>query len=184
MNKFLFGLFVALLSAVVAGLVSYGTIKYEDSSKEQCVTEAQVKDYVLSVVNPQMTSTSEVYALQETLRNNATTDSVFVSMPYKTLQNVATVVIKQKNSATKDDIVGEFLMNKKIYENLPPPEASNASTSTNAKSPDPTIDIKLVKEGTTTVTEGQPTRAVSHTVKDTTINGKKATVETTIKTYE
>lgn len=182
MNKFLFGLFVALLSAVVAGLVSYGTIKYDNSSKEQCVTEAQVKDYVLSVVNPQMSSTSEVYALQETLRNNATTDSVFISMPHKTLQNVATVVIKQKASATKDDIVGEFLTNKKIYENLPPPEASNASTST--KTSDPTIDIKLVKEGTTTVTEGQPTRAVSHTVKDTTIDGKKATVETTIKTYE
>lgn len=182
MNKFLFGLFVALLSAVVAGLVSYGTIKYDNSSKEQCVTEAQVKDYVLSVVNPQMSSTSEVYALQETLRNNATTDSVFISMPHKTLQNVATVVIKQKTSATKDDIVGEFLTNKKIYENLPPPEASNTSTST--KTSDPTIDIKLVKEGTTTVTEGQPTRAVSHTVKDTTIDGKKATVETTIKTYE
>ena len=77
----------------------------------------------------------------------------------------------------KSDIVGEFLQNRSIYENLAPDNASNANTTT--EQAPPFAKLEIVKEGATTVTEAPPTRVdeQSGNYKDTTINGKHAIIK-------
>ena len=143
-------------------------------------TEA-VKACVDSIVNPTFTTTSDVFELQKTLKTNAFIDSVFLSLPPNVLKNVSTIVLKKIHHATKDDIVGEFLQNRSIYENLPPPDStSNVASSTSTTTTTPTAIPGVVHEETTTVTEAPPTRAVENepagSYKDTTINGRKALI--------
>lgn len=135
-----------------------------------------------SIVNPTFTNVSDVFELQKTLATNAFIDSVFLSLPPDVLKNVSTVVLKKMHHVTKDDIVGEFLNNRNIYDNLPPPdETSNVNSSTTTTTITSTAVPGIVHEETTTVANAQPTRAVgnetSGSYKDTIIDGKPALIK-------
>ena len=183
MRKFIYGCLIVLIAAVVSVATNVALTSCDNPViKGPSVKTADVQLCLDSIGNPFIGSFDEAYELQQELKTNAFIDSVFCSMNKEILKNVTTVVTKKLHYATKDDIVGEFLGNRQIYENLPPPDnnASNATSSTTVKTTDPTSIPGIIMEGTTTVTEAQPTRAVeseSGSYKDTTINGKHALIK-------
>jgi len=137
-----------------------------------------------SIVNPTFTSFSDVIECQKTLKSNAFIDSVFLSMSPDIIKNVYSVVSKKIHYVQKSDLVGEWLNNRSIYDNLPPPDdkVANTNQTTTITTEEKTIIPGVVKEGTTTVTEAPPTRVVTNespgSYHDTIIDGKKALIST------
>lgn len=152
------------------------------------IDKAQVQACVDSIVNPEFMTINDVYELQETMLSNAFIDSVFMSMDKETLKNVSSVVLKRLHHVTKDDIVGEFLQHQDIYVSLPPPDASNATSST------PTTAQNLESPGdkesaeSTVIprirSDGKKAASTSYQYKDTTIDGKHADIVIKTTTYE
>lgn len=149
-------------------------------------------DLEMSVENilvPQMTSVDEVIAYHISQAEKARFDSVFMSMSDEQIRAVSTVLLKTNSCITVPEIVNEYLHPTILnYNNLPDkPDASKQETS--PTNDPPIAEVKLVKEENTTVTEAPPTRVdkptqTSSVSKDTTIDGKRATVTTTIQKYE
>ena len=180
MKKFLYGCLIVLIAAAlsVAANVALSSCDNPVLKTTPTVKTADVQLCLDSIVNPALGSYSEALELQQELLTNAFIDSVFCSIPKETLKNVTSVVLKKLHYVTKDDIVGEFMTNKQIYDNLPPPDnASNATSSTTTITP--TNVPGVVREETTTVTEAPPTRVDNKPsgYKDTTINGKHALIQ-------
>ena len=184
MRKFIYGCIIVLFAVLASTAASVALVSCDNprvsSMLPQSVSKASVQACLDSIVNPVFTNVNDVFELQKQLTSNAFIDSVFMSMPPDVLKNVSTVMIKKRPHCTKDDIVGEFLQNRQIYENLPatpPDNASNANITTNeTKTPIPGVVIKE----TTTVTEAPPTRVESqpaNSYKDTVINGKRALIQ-------
>jgi hypothetical protein len=184
MKKFLYGCLIVLIAAVVSVAANVALSSCENPViKGPTVKTADIQNCLDSIVNPILDSFDGAYELQQELASNAFIDSVYCSLDKETLKNVYTVVSKKLHYVTKGDVVGEFLKNRQIYDNLPPPDndASNATSSTTIKTEESTAIPGIVKEGTTTVTEAPPTRAVESepagSYRDTTINGKHALIK-------
>ena len=182
MKKFLYGCLIVLIAAAlsVAANVALSSCDNPVLKTTPKVKTADVQLCLDSIVNPVLGSYSEALELQEELLTNAFIDSVFCSIPKETLKNVTSVVLKKLHYVTKDDIVSEFMTNRQIYDNLPPPDnASNATSSTSTTTITPTPIPGVVHEETTTVTEASPTRVDDKPsgYKDTTINGKHALIQ-------
>lgn len=126
-----------------------------------------------SLVNPVFNNVEQAVKFQEVVNANHYVDSVFLAMPEKTLRDVYAVVSKKLPRVQKVDIVSEFQNNKEIYENLP-----------KYTKPDPVVTMTTKEQ--TTVTEAPPSGVQKTTIssKDTTIDGKHATIETSIITRE
>lgn len=141
--------------------------------------ESSVENYL----NPTLSTFDEVLAYQIVKTSTFAQDSVFRCMSEDTINKVVSVLKKDNSTFTVSDIVGTYLANRTIYDNTPPSVIDSTSKSTTEK---PVASIFLVQEGTTKVTEAPPTRVSETTtsVKDTTIDGKKATVTTTIQKHE
>ena len=183
MKKFLSWCLATLAAAIVAIVGSIAVISCDQTGPKvlkPAVGVEQVATALDSIVNPQLSTCRDVFELQNKLLVNSYIDSVFMSMDQNTLENVATVCLKRLHIVTKDDIVGEFIKNRSVYENLPannPPDTATVQKTTEEKSLGP---VTIVKEGTTTVTEAQPTRAEeqpAQSYRDTTIDGKKALIQ-------
>lgn len=131
----------------------------------------------------ELTSPVDAVAYQITRQREVTEDSVFRSMDPNVISMVAQVLLKEKAVINVSDIVQEYQSQSQIsYDKL-------AKDGKPDQAPDAKLSIELVKEGTTTVTEAQPTRAekptqTSSVSKDTMIDGKKAKVITTVEKYE
>ena len=182
MRKFIYGCLIVLIAAVisVAANVALSSCDNPVIKTGPTVKTSDVQNCLDSIVNPILDSFDGAYELQQELASNAFIDSVYCSLDKETLKNVYTIVSKKLHYATKGDIVGEFLKNRQIYDNLPSPDnASNATSSTTTiTTTEPTAIPGIVKEGTTTVTEAQPTRAVEPgNYKDTVIDGKHALIK-------
>ena len=183
MRKFIYGCIIVLFAVLASTAASVALVSCDNPVTKMVtptVSKASVQACLDSIVNPVFTNVNDVFELQKQLTSNAFIDSVFMSMPPDVLKNVSTVMIKKRPHCTKDDIVGEFLQNRQIYENLPatpPDNASNANITTNeTKTPIPGVVIKE----TTTVTEAPPTRVESqhaNSYKDTVIDGKRALIQ-------
>ena len=185
MRKFLYGVLFLLLAVAASTAVNVALASCDNPRVKQLaptVNKAVVQDCLDSIVNPVFTSMNDVFELQKELKTNAFIDSVFMSMPQDVLKNVSSVVMGKRHYVTKDDIVGEFLQNRQIYENLPgatPPDNvsdTNSSTTKETKTPIPGVVIKE----TTTVTEAPPTGVESgsaNSYKDTVIDGKHALIQ-------
>ena len=183
MKKFLSWLGCTLIAIILATVATTALISCDKTGPRflHPAPDKQAVQLALdSIVNPVFTSYSDVIECQKTLKSNAFVDSVFLSMPPDIIKNVYSVVSKKINYVQKSDLVGEWLHNRSIYDNLPPPDDKVANTNqttitTEEKTPIPGV----VKEGTTTVTEAPPTRVeenLANSYKDTTINGKKALI--------
>ena len=182
MKKFLYGVLFLLLAVAASTAVNVALASCDNPRVNRLtpakVNKAVVQDCLDSIVNPVFTSVNDAFELQKQLVTNAFIDSVFMSMPQDILKNVTTVMMKKRAYVTKDDIVGEFLQNRQIYENLPatPPDNANITTTKEEKTPIPGVVIKE----TTTVTEAPPTRVESgsaNSYKDTVIDGKHALIQ-------
>jgi hypothetical protein len=71
-----------------------------------------------------------------------------------------------------------------IFNNLPNEPVAEQQKSQSTSTSEPVASISLTTEGKTTVTEGQPTRVVSESVKDTTIDGKVTRITTKVEQHE
>lgn len=173
------------LSTLVAMLAMFATLAGVNSCTEgglgAYIKGPAVHEECVSAVdaykNPLMVSIKEVVDLQEQIASDNFVDSVFVSLPEDVLVNVASVALKTKESVTKQDIVEEFLSGKRIYTSLP-----SENEITKDAAPD-ILSIELKKEESTEVTDAG-NNTVIKTSKDTTIDGKRATVETRITKHE
>lgn len=186
MKKFLSWLGCTLIAIILATAGATALLSCEGGPRLLHPTPmkaADIETALDSIVNPVFTSYSDVIECQKTLKSNAFIDSVFLSMPPDIIKNVYSVVSKKINYVQKSDLVGEWLNNKSIYDNLPPPDdnVANTNQTTTIKTEEKTPIPGIVKEGTTTVTEAQPTRAVESepagSYRDTTINGKHALIK-------
>ena len=132
-----------------------------DSSVQ--VTQADIN-------NPDIVSIADALELQQKMKAERETDSLFLKMGKLDMHNVVGVLInKGVPNIRKMDIVGEFKAGRAVYENLPTQESkSNQTTTQNTTK---IAEISLENEGTTTVTEAPPTRVGSSA--DTIINGNK-----------
>lgn len=183
MKKFLYGCLIVLIAASVS-IVANGTLMSCENPVIEKITpsvnKAQVSACLDSIVNPMFSDVNDVFELQQQLVTNAFVDSVFMSLSKKTLNDIYGVLSKKRPYLSKDDIVGEYLQNRNIYENLPqdPPDVeSNSQSSTTIT---PTQVPGIVHEETTTVTEAPPTRVEGQrdgSYKDTVIDGKHAIIK-------
>ena len=181
MKKFLSWCLATLAATIVAIVGSVAVISCDQTGPKvlkPAVGVEQVATVLDSIVNPQLYTTKDVFELQNKLLVNAYMDSVFMSLDQKTLENVSSVCLKRLHVVTKDDIVGEFIKNRSVYENLPvnnPPDSATNASKTEEK---PLAKIEIIEEGKTTVTEAPPTRAREQPAgyKDTTVNGKHALI--------
>lgn len=185
MKKFLAWCLATLAAGIFAIAGSTALISCEQTGpkflhEKNAVGIEEVAATLDSIVNPQLSTCRDVFELQNKLLVNSYVDSVFMSMDQNELENVATVCLKRLHIVTKDDIVGEFIKNRSVYENLPannPPDTATVQKTTEEKS---LGSVTIVKEGTTTVTEAQPTRVEekpAQSYRDTTIDGKKALIQ-------
>lgn len=71
-------------------------------------------------------------------------DSVALNLPSEILNNVATVVQRQHGKFTLHDIILEYEMNKKVYDNLP-----------KKKDPEPDTEPKKVTSVKDTIINGE-----------------------------
>lgn len=132
----------------------------------------------------ELTSPVDAVAYQVTRQREVIEDSVFRSMDPQVVSMVAQVLLKTKPVINVSDIVQEYQSQSQIsYDKL---AKENKSDDPSTK---PKASIELVQEGTTTVTEAQPTSVgkptqTSSVSKDTMIDGKKAKVITTVEKYE
>ena len=186
MKKFLSWLGCIVLTVILATAGTTALLSCEGGPKLLPSTKVKAADVEValdSIVNPMFTSYSDVIECQKTLKTNAFIDSVFLAMPPSIIKNVYTVLSKKITFVQKSDIVGEFLSNRQIYDNLPPPSPDDTTANVNQttiKTEEKTPIPGIVKEGTTTVTEAQPTRVEGQpagSYKDTIINGKHALVK-------
>lgn len=136
-----------MLSAVIAVLsmttfCSCGDDTAKPWSKtaiEEIATESANGVYY-DLINPVFMSVDDAVSYQEQLMHGLSIDSLYMSIPKKTLRNVANVCIKNSGSANKQQIVDEYLSNAKVYKNLP--EATE-TTATDSGGSDVTKEKKL-----------------------------------------
>lgn len=184
MKKFLSKFLMVLVAAFVM-IAANVTLTSCDKGKAMftpTVESAQVKLCIDSIVNPAFTSATDAISLQNTLNANAYVDSIFMNLPEKTVRDVCSVLLKRRATVTKKDIVNEFVANRQIYENLPKngaPTADKPDVNKQSETIAKIGPVELTNEATTTVKEAPPTRVgYSGSYKDTTINGKKAIIQT------
>jgi hypothetical protein len=106
-------------------------------------------------------------------------------MPDNIVEKVAGVLINRDGAACKRSIVMEYQADTRgIFNNLPNEPVAEQQKSQSTSTSEPVASISLTTEGNTTVTEAPQTRVVSTTVKDTTIDGKHATITTKVEKHE
>ena len=119
-------------------------------------------------------SLTDVLQLRQEMMDERRIDSTFLSINDNSLSNVVAVLLKRDGFTNKDNIVNEYLAGRSVYDNLPPPSDGAKPNATTTQESDPIANVQLTKEGSTTVTEGPPTRVVNESqITDTIINGKR-----------
>lgn len=122
----------------------------------------------------QLNSLTDVFQLRQEMMDESRIDSTFLAIDDGPLSNVVSVLLKKNGFTTKDEIVNEYITGRAVYDNLPPSPTVQSNVTTTTE--DPIANVKLVNEGSTTVTEGPPTSvgdSKSPPSKDTVINGKR-----------
>lgn len=190
MKKTILASIVGLLAAVFicAGSVWMfnGTFPWD---KEAPLTEANVDSLVQlsikDVADPTFYSIEEVMVYRNLDAEQKRLDSTFYAMPDNIVEKVAGVLINRDGAACKRSIVMEYQADTRgIFNNLPSEPVAEQQKSQSTSTSEPVASISLTTEGNTTVTEAPQTRVVSTTVKDTTIDGKKATITTKVEKHE
>ncbi len=156
--------------------------------KEAPLNEANVDSLVQlsikDVVNPTFHSVDEVMVYRSLDADQKKLDSTFYALPDKIVEKVAGVLVNRDGAACKRSIVLEYNANKGIFDNLPDAPVADMPQNQNTSTSEPVASISLTTEGKTTVTEAPPTRVVSESVKDTTIDGKATRIITKVEQHE
>lgn len=189
MKKTIVASIVGLVAAVLicAGSVwcFNGTFPWD---KEAPLSEANVDSLVQlsikDVANPTFYSIEEVMVYRNLDADQKRLDSTFYAMPDNIVEKVAGVLINRDGAACKRSIILEYNANRDIFDNLPNEPVAEQQKNQNTSTSEPVASISLTTEGKTTVTEGQPTKVVSESVKDTTIDGKTTRITTKIEQHE
>lgn len=180
------GLVAAMLICIGSVWCFNGTFPWD---KEAPLTEANVDSLVQlsikDVVNPTFYSIEEVMIYRNLDADQKRLDSTFYAMPDNIVEKVAGVLINRDGAACKRSIVMEYQADTRgIFNNLPNDPVAEKPQNQNPATEQPIANVSIVQEGNTTVTEAPPTRVVSTTVKDTTIDGKPATITTKVEKHE
>ena len=168
---------VAFLSTLATlAVIKVAGHKILPQTFDSSVVTAQVSDN-FGYPN-ELKSLTEVFMLQQEMRDEIRIDSTFLAIPDAALSNVVAVLVKREGKTSKDEIVNEYLAGRAVYDNLPPNTnqapmvQSNATTTT-----DPIANVSLEKVGSTTVTEAPPTGVGDSksppSSRDTLINGRR-----------
>lgn len=178
------GSLVLIAGAFFLGRACYGSFPWD---KEKPLTEAAidsiVQKSVAEMINPTFGSVDDVIAYRIIFEDIKQVDSIFNYLPDATVEYVSNVLFNRKEPLNKKSIVHEYQINRNVYDNLPlPPVADTQKNPSTGKEP-PIAELKIEKEENTTVVEAPPTRVVT-TVKDTTIDGKPATITTKVEKKE
>jgi hypothetical protein len=189
MKKTIIASIVGVLAAVFICAASVwtfnGTFPWD---KEAPLSEANVDSLVQlsikDVVDPTFYSVEEVMVYRNLDADQKRLDSTFYAMPDNIVEKVAGVLINRDGAACKRSIVLEYNANKGIFDNLPDAPVADTPQNQSTSTSEPVASISLTTEGKTTVTEGQPTRVVSESVKDTTIDGKVTRITTKVEQHE
>ena len=119
----------------LVGMAIFQGCSYLPPDKEEVQT--MVQDYADSVIferlNPVFCTADDVIIYREEISDKLKEDSIFFSLPDKTLRDVATVCIKKTGCCNKRHIVEEYKAHKDVYKNLPatadPPANTNMEGS-------------------------------------------------------
>ena len=189
MKKTIVGTLVSLVLIVAAFFVGqryYGSFPWD---KEKPLTEAAidsiVQKSVAEMINPTFDAVDDVIAYRIMSEKIKQTDSIFNYLPDATVEYVSNVLFNRKEPLTKKTIVHEWKINRNVYDNLPiPPVADMQKNPSTTESP--IAELRIEKEENTTVTEAPQTRVGNVTIstKDTTIDGKPATITTKVEKKE
>ena len=189
MKKTIIASIVGLIAAVLicAGSVwcFNGVFPWD---KEAPLSEANVDSLVQmsikEVANPTFYSVDEVMVYRDMNANQKALDSAFYALPDKIIEKVAGVLVNRDGAACKRSIILEYNANRSIFDNLPDDPVAEKPQNQSTTTEQPIASVSIVQEGSTTVTEAPPTKVVSTTVKDTTIDGKPATITTKVEKHE
>lgn len=158
----------------------FATSEEKQSQMEQ-VVDSIVNMHVQEIINPVFSSVDEALVYKSLDADTHKYDEVFSNMDDQTLQKVCEVLLNRHDVCSKKSIVTEFLAHPDVYpflDNETPPDTLKTDKKGGFK-------LELSKEGSTTVTEAPQSRVEDSkhskiSIKDTVINGKKATVTTRI----
>lgn len=138
----------------------------DESTKIVACVDSIVDTHIQDLTNPVFSSDEQALIWRELDAQRLQYDSIFNSLPEKTIRDIVKVLLKRENLASKRSIVDEYLNHKDVYPYL-------------------VQDVKP-KEATT-ATEAQPTRVVETaqiSIKDTTIEGKPVRITTKVEKRE
>lgn len=171
------GVFIAMVilsTVAVLAFIKYAGDRFIPHTFDSSAVTAQVSDN-FGYPN-ELKSLTEVFMLQQEMRDEIRIDSTFLAIPDAALSNVVAVLIKRAGKTSKDEIVNEYLAGRAVYDNLPPNTNQVPMVQSDATTTDPIASVSLEKVGTTTVMEAPQSGVVekeSPPSRDTVINGKK-----------
>lgn len=87
---------------------------------EEIIDSLEVGKFIMSF--------KDAVSLQLNMQQTHYSDSVFMSMPYRSMLNVVQVLLKHDTAISQDDIVCEYIAHKEIYDNVRA-ETQNDSTT-------------------------------------------------------
>lgn len=190
MKKTIIASIVGVLAAVLICAASVwcfnGTFPWDKKAPlNEAVMDSIVQLSIKDVVDPTFYSVEEVMVYRNLDADQKRLDSTFYAMPDNIVEKVAGVLINRDGAACKRSIVMEYQADTRgIFNNLPNEPVAEQQKSQSTSTSEPVASISLTTEGKTTVTEGQPTRVVSESVKDTTIDGKATRITTKVEQHE
>ena len=148
---------VAIFTIFVAGLVGCSltsckntTFPWDkDTETIEKTVDSLVAVNIQDYLNPVFFTANDAAIYRELTTEGYSIDSVFNSMPDSDLKNVASVCINRDGSATKKDIVDEYLKNNYVYSNLPHDSSTNSAKDSNMEGSGVTKDDSQLPFSTT-----------------------------------
>lgn len=178
MKKFLGLLLAAVVGAIIVIAAGVGFNSCSSGGlgsyiKGPQVDSAQVVDIVNDIINPEFYGVDEVIIYKDFKLAERQIDSTFTHLTDKQILDISTVILKKGIPLCVKSIYDEYMNSRDVYDNLP------AEITT----------VPEASKDTTTAMEAPPTGVAnpsetSYTSKDTTIDGKRATITTKIEKYE
>lgn len=142
---------VVLLSCVSSLGYNYYTDSEKTSTEDTLQQVVQFEQAVAQAADPTFTSVDDVFQFYERQVEIKATDSIFLTIPPDALRNIAQVIIGNKGSATKKDIVEEFKHRyRSIYQYIKPSVQTQQDDTIHIRSADTIINgehFKLIKGG-------------------------------------
>lgn len=148
MKKFLF-----LLATIMTFCLMGCNLPWEEQPAQEDVVQPQeqVTDN-WDFANPVFTNPTAVMQYQQELSMRKNIDSIFLTIPQTTINNVVSVLLSKQNPVDLAGIVYEYSNNAEIYNALPKEKSSNKDTK---KEEEKEPEVKAWEECIDTVINGR-----------------------------